>query len=122
MGVQGANQLGVVAMNDTVQLNRFVYARCFLRRVIFNNVAAKVQREDVAGPQSSKRWPKAIHQHAVRSDHHADMSGIGRAESGTIETARRTADVELEPIEIQQSLHCAAIVFPALTIRGIVTQ
>ena len=87
-------------MDDAVKLDRLIHPRVLLRSVVLDDFAAEVERQDVVRRQRAERRAKAVHQHAVGRDHNADVPGIGRAHSGAKQNARRTADVELDLIEV----------------------
>src|SRR5208337_2073505 len=77
-----------------------------MRSVVLDDVAAKVERQDVVRRQRAERRPEAIHQHAIGRDHDTYVAGIGHAQPSTKENARRAADVELELVNVNGGWGC----------------
>src|SRR5208337_5099863 len=58
VGVQNANGMRVVAMNDAVQLDCLVEAGVLLRRVVLDDIAVEIEGQDVVRVHRGERRPE----------------------------------------------------------------
>src|SRR5215469_15045364 len=105
MRMQHADRMRVITVNNAVQLDRFVHPGVLLRGVVLDDVASKVEGEDIVGMQSSEGRAETVHQHTIWRDGHADMACVGSAQTLTEKNACRAADVELDLIEVDVGLN-----------------
>jgi hypothetical protein len=64
-------------------------------RIVFQDFALEIKGDNVSGTQGCKRRPKAIHEHFIFANGHAEVTGDANAQCGPIQNARSTTDIPL---------------------------
>ena len=86
--------LRIVAVNHRMQRDRLIHVGID-RWIVLQHFAVEIEGADVRRAQRAKGRPKAVHQHLVFANRHAQMSGNARAQPRAIQCPRRTANIKL---------------------------